>query len=73
MTPEKFFTIKYFKAGQLAQVDKTPEARALINASNADDNIAVLLSVNSPVRIERAVNVTRDGFRKIRELAPING
>lgn len=69
---KKFHTIKYYKANQLTNINSTPEATTLLKNSSPENNIAVLLSINSPVKIERAVNITKDGFTKIRELIPLN-
>ena len=68
MTNQKFQTIKYFKALQLNTVDKSSEAAAVISNSNGEDSIAVLLTVTNPVKIEKAVNITKEGFDKIRTL-----
>ncbi len=68
MTNETFQTIKYFKASQLAVVDKSSEAAAIISGSNGDDSIATLLTVTNPVKVEKAVNITKEGFGKIRDL-----
>ena len=68
MVNEKFQTIKYFKALQLNSVDKSSEAAQVISNSNGEDSIAVLLTITNPVRIEKAVNITKEGFDKIRSL-----
>lgn len=70
MANEEFKTIKYFKASQLANVDKSRGARTVISNSDGEDNIAVLLKITNPLKIEKAVNITKEGFNKIRELIP---
>lgn len=70
MTNEKFQTIKYFKALQLDTVDKSSEAAEVISNSDGEDSIAVLLTVTNPAKIEKAVNITKEGFDKIRTLVP---
>ena len=67
---KEFKTIKYFRANQLAGIDKTIEAETVLLASSPEDNVAVLLSINSPVKVEKAVNITKGGFGKIKELIP---
>ena len=61
-------TIKYFKANQLSDVSKTEQASQTIKNCDPNDNVAVLLSINSPIKIEKAVNITKDGFERVREL-----
>jgi len=68
MTDKKFQTIKYFKAIQLANVEKSSEATTVISDSNDEDSIAVLLTVTNPAKVEKAVNITKEGFNKIRTL-----
>jgi len=71
MADEKlnYKTIKYFKAGQIKSLtNRTPEASSVISESSDNDNMAVLLSINSPVKIEKAVNITKGGFAKVKEL-----
>lgn len=68
MANQKFQTIKYFKAIQLKDVDKTSEAAQTISNSGDEDSIAVLLTITNPAKIEKAVNITKEGFDKIRTL-----
>ena len=70
MTGRKFETIKYFKASQLQGIEKSSGASAVISSSDGEDSMAVLLTITNPVVIEKAVNITKDGFEKIRELVP---
>lgn len=70
MANEKFQTIKYFKAEQLSAISKSSEADAVISNSNREDSIAVLLTITNPVMIDKAVNITKEGFNKIRTLIP---
>ncbi|MEX0596616.1 MAG: hypothetical protein WD512_08955 [Candidatus Paceibacterota bacterium] len=72
MTHEKFQTIKYFKASQLSEVAKSSEASEVISTSNAEDSIAVLLTITNPAKVEKAVNITKDGFDKIRTLVVLS-
>ena len=72
MTNQKFETIRYFKASQLSEIEKSSEAAAVISTSNNEDNIAVLLTITNPAVAKKAVNITKDGFDKIRELIPVN-
>jgi len=66
-TKDIYKTIKYFKASQLSDISKS-EANKIIQNSDPNDNVAVLLSINSPIKAEKAVNITKDGFEKVREL-----
>lgn len=70
MTEKKFETIRYFKASQLQGIEKSSGANTVILNSDNEDNIAALLTITNPVVIEKAVNITKDGFEKIRELIP---
>lgn len=70
MANEEFKTIKYYKASQLTGVAKSSEADTIISSSDGDDSIAVLLTITNPLQIEKAVNITKEGFDKIRELIP---
>ncbi|MBS3096902.1 hypothetical protein J4480_05695 [Candidatus Woesearchaeota archaeon] len=67
-TKDIYKTIKYFKASQLSDISKSEEANKIIQNSDPNDNVAVLLSINSPIKAEKAVNITKDGFEKVREL-----
>lgn len=70
MENEEFKTIKYFKASQLREVDKSSGADSIISNSDDEDNIATLITITNPLKIEKAVNLTKEGFDKIRELIP---
>ncbi len=64
-------TIKYYKAKQLSNIQKSKDAEQVIIGASEEDNIGVLLTITNPLKIERAVNLTKGGFGKIRELVPI--
>jgi len=70
MVNTKFQTIKYFKASQLGGVSSSSEAAQVISNSGSEDSIAVLLTITNHVMIEKAVNITKEGFNKIRTLIP---
>ena len=71
MENKEFKTIKYFRASQLENVNKTSEATASLDGASPEDNIAVLLAITNPLKIEKAVNITKEGFGKIQELIPV--
>lgn len=68
MVNQTLKTIRYFPASKLANVSKSSEAAKVISSSSDSDNIAVLLSITNPVIVEKAVNITKEGFDKIRML-----
>lgn len=72
MQKEQYKTIRYFKAKQLASLTKSVEANEVISRASPEDNFAVLLSINSPAMVEKAINLTTEGFNKVRDLVTID-
>lgn len=72
MVEEKEYrTIRYYKANKLINILKSEEAEKVIkDASVEDDDVAVLLRITNPLEIEKAVNVTKEGFAQIKKLVP---
>ena len=65
---KEYQTIKYYKAKQLADIEQTSEATEVLNVASDEDDIAVLLKITNPLKIEKAVNITKGGFSQIKEL-----
>lgn len=69
MERTEFKTIKYFRAEQISKLENSSdEAKSVISKALPTDSIAVLLIVTNPAKIEKAVNITKEGFDKIRSL-----
>lgn len=64
----EYRTIKYYKASKLASIDKSPVAEEVLKLAAAQDNIAVLIAITNPLKIEKAVNITKGGFSQVKEL-----
>jgi hypothetical protein len=71
MVKEEYKTIRYFKAEQLKDIAKSEEANSVLSSSSPQDSIAVLLTITNPAKIEKAVNITKGGFGKIKDLVPV--
>ena len=71
MAEEKEYqTIKYYKAKQLAEIEKSEEATEELKGAQDEDSVAVLIQITNPLKIEKAVNITQGGFSKVKELIP---
>lgn len=68
---QEYKTIKYFKASQLGKILKSEEAEQVINNADSEDNIAVLLTITNPAKVEKAANITKEGFGKLKEIIPM--
>ena len=73
MDNKEFKTIKYYKAKQLASItiNKSDEAKQVLEESLPEDNVAVLLSITNLLKIEKVANLTKGGFNKVKDLIPI--
>ncbi|MGA2130448.1 MAG: hypothetical protein ABSG05_02430 [Candidatus Pacearchaeota archaeon] len=63
----KYTKIEYMKRKEinLDAGNASPKARAIIEATGAEDNLILRISINSPVFIEDAAPLTAEGITSI--------
>jgi len=59
--------IQYLKKSEitLTESNATPEAKEVIAMANNDEVLALRIKINSPVFIEAAAHLTKEGIREV--------